>query len=350
MRHLYPILAVFALAAWGCDREDDTISIPEGDTEYGYHVPQGDNRWDDRIVGWNEKMDGKMFILYKFTPRDVYWNNYSWLGMGDDGSMPDGASSAYRVTEAQTEFVDGQLKFIEDHFLSVYPEKFLKGRLPQKILLAAKIEKHEVMYPGSPAVASDQSTFLGFDNMAITGGDGRIEGMDDAGKLALAKAVHGAFFDYIASRALFTVPQEFADLAPSYLVPTGNDPFYMGFLGHVNTGTRVQQTSQDFAMYLKASLETLDFLKADAIYHPNITPKPKQLEGIFYYDANRSVTVSSWWSQTTYTGIGKDKSGNIRQKYKIMLAHMKREYGVDMLAISNALNGTNYTQEDVDAL
>lgn len=336
MKYRYIMLAGLLVLAAGCYKDDD-IRVPEDRTEFGYSVPQGTNAFDNRIVEWNGKMDKKLFILYKFAPRDVYWNNTQWDGLLDDGAFPEGFNSAYNITQAQEGNVDAQLRFIEDNFLSLYPASFLKGRLPQKILLAGTIEKHEIIYEGYPVQITEQDTYLGFDNFTIKGGDGQIAAMTGAQKTAFAKSINRAFFSYLASKGLLEVPQDFIDLAGGYQpLPLGERVFYHGFLGTILSGTQAQKAQRDFAMYLEAALETDEFLNKVNNY-PAVTNMP-QYEGIFYYDPDRELQGGSPWNPVTYKGIGKDKSGKIKAKYDIVVRHMREKYGIDMKAVSATLN------------
>lgn len=88
-----------------------------------YTLPQGNHAYDTRIVDFYNK--NGTYILYKFNSNDFRWNITNHI--------------PYMAEEADENWVEPSLNFLDDQLFSFYNPAVLKQILPYKIILASKI-------------------------------------------------------------------------------------------------------------------------------------------------------------------------------------------------------------------
>lgn len=154
---------------------DEGTIIPSTEPEFRYSLPQGDHLYDDKIVDWFERCD--FYILYKFEPKDVYFNlGYDWQGpildtIIDQYGNETYTAKGYSVEMADETYIEQQLTWIEEMFLNHYSAGILKACMPQKIILGKNLFSY---FSATFRMSYDYTTYL-FNEIIFSHGDESIE-------------------------------------------------------------------------------------------------------------------------------------------------------------------------------
>jgi len=150
------MLLVLLAGLAACSREE--AALPSG-IKYGYQLPQGNHSYDDTIVKFYKKYE--TFILYKFSLADFrYVLSRSII---DTAWQP------------APEDVGPALNFMIKECMQLYPDPFLMQVLPNRILLAGRLDSiynvkeesgafHQEAKPFITAVGTDQMLAFGWAN------------------------------------------------------------------------------------------------------------------------------------------------------------------------------------------
>lgn len=279
----------------GC-YEEDPLTPTEG-LEFRYTVPQGNHDYDARIVDWYEK-DG-FYILYKFDPKDIYFNVSSWDGSRFD-SLSGQPGSGILSMMAEEEYAGRQLQLVEEIFLNFYSDTVLANWLPMKILLCSQLEKDQRRVDVS----------IGLDNIAVNYGSQEIEGLlaDNAKVLTLKNSLHDLFTNRLISQKKLVPPTEFAEISGYGRTAKKEEMYILGFIVASNY-SNIDLIS-DFRNYIKAVFS-------------------------FSYD---ELTAEPEVDDYTMKGIlhpKKDVNGLIRKKYDVLTGYFKNTLHMDLQAIGN---------------
>lgn len=290
------IFIVLSLLFWvGC-YEEEPLTPTEG-LEFKYTVPQGDHDYDARIVDWYEK--NGFYILYKFDPKDIYFDISYWSGSLFD-SLRGNWMSGIASSVAEEEYVDRQLQLVEDVFLNFYSDTVLSNWMPMKILLCSKLEKNK----------NSIEAISGLDLIAVKYGSSEIEDLlaDETKLIKFKNNMHMLFFQRIIDQKKLVAPKEFAELSEYGMKVDKKDMFKLGFIEN-NYGMEMN-VSADFMSYVKA---------------------------VFSYSYDE---LNAEMGEGDYTVVGilnpnKDVNGLIRRKYDVLINYFRETLHMDLQAIGN---------------
>lgn len=295
---LYLSALIIAVISTVACSEDDLQ--PTVEPEFGYHVPQGNHEYDDKIVSWNERSN--VFILYKFLPRDIYWSVTGWLEATPRESEFAGLTWNPGIIglEADTNYVGKQLELLENNFLNYYPDTLLKRCLPLKILLCSNL--FDVRNDGTHIF---KNVINGYDYFAVNWGRDTILRMTIEGENLFRKELNYMFLERTFNNQKMRADADFY-LGMNYTDKITNQNMYSrGFI----KSTTKEKT--DWLNYVEAVISTP------------------------YEDLIAETSGKDY----TFKGILnpiKDTQGFIRKKYDILVSWYKEMYGINLQDIGNS--------------
>ena len=307
MKNRYIFIAIFlvALCYIACDKNEELIPCIEPENVYGDPtLPQGDHDYDDYILDFHEKYN--TLILYKYEPRDIYWNitNNAFIPIVYD-SVGAISVGGYRDFPADEAYIDRQLEMMREKFLSHYPDDFLRQMLPKKIFLLRAFEsvtKEGVVTDGAPTSGIDYLLFQwgGEEILAITPAqvnDFRAK----ASEVFLRKLVNNSKIE--------------------------RDPVFLGITDYSTPGSGNAARLANGFITPSAITTTSDW---DA-YVAAIVATP--------YDTlvapRGDLPLTNFVNRRGILTPEYDTSGKLRLKYDAMVAYFKQTYGIDLQAIGN---------------
>lgn len=290
------IFVVLSLILWmGC-YEEEPLTPTEG-LEYRYTVPQGDHDYDVKIVDWYEK--NGFYILYKFDPKDIYFNVSYWTGMLYDSLRGEWEGGKIASGVAEEEYVMQQLQLVEDVFLNFYSDTVLNTWIPMKLLLCSDLEKDK----------KPIDVVGGLDFIAVRYGSQEIEELlaDDAKIIKFKNNLHELFIQRVIDQKKLVAPKEFEELSEYGRKVEEKTMYSKGFIERSNIELQV---SFDFRNFIRA---------------------------IFSY-SYEELTADT--EEKDYTMIGilnpkKDVNGLIRKKYDVVVNYFRDSLHMDLQAIGN---------------
>lgn len=291
------IFVVLSLVLWASCYDEDKLA-PTETPEFNYTLPQGNHDYDTKIVDWNERCG--FYILYKFEPRDIYWNIRTWLETG----VTEIAGNKFVATPADEAYVGRLLDVFERRFLSFYPDTMLRRCMPLKVLLCSDFRED---FYGTPV---EQNFRLGLDFMALNGANENFQ-IKTPHQIDLMKDTMNLSFIYrLTENKKIVIPEEFFSISSYQEKPVAEEEMYgWGYLS--STSYYPKDKNDDWKEYLKAIIKNPhDYLKAE----------PED-------------------GDTSFKGIlheKKDVNKKIRQKYDILIRYFKEMYGIDLQAIGNS--------------
>ncbi|WP_148375352.1 MULTISPECIES: hypothetical protein [Butyricimonas] len=300
MYKIWYLILVMSLLA-GCANDDETLTATE-EPEFRYTLPQGNHDYDEEIVKWYEECG--FYILYRFEPKDVYWNCSGWYGYRkNNANLGDG----HIIEQADEDYVGEQLTLLKKIFFNLYPKELLKNVMPLKLLLCSRITLD------NSQSLREKLIFNGFDCLAVNYGNDQVGQLSASEKRKLAEEL----LDYILTRVNevgLVSRDEFAAVSKNYY-NTYVDPntcYQRGFLG-----PRGWELPVDWSEYVKMIVNTP-------------------------YDVLVSEPAGSSynWMEEEYFGVlhpKKDVNGLIRQKYDLVLNGFKA-IGVDLNRIGEIIS------------
>ncbi len=291
------IFIVLSLVAWTSCYDEDAL-VPTETSEFNYTLPQGDHDYDTKIVDWNERCG--FYVLYKFEPRDIYWNIRNWLETG----TTEMAGNKFIVTPADEACIGRLLDVFERRFLNFYPDTMLRRCMPLKVLLCSDL--HEDFY-GTPV---ERSIRFGLDFLALNGANENFQTKTPHQIDLLKDTVNLSFIYRLTENEKIALSEEFLSVS-SYKEKTVSNEEMYGWGYIVSSSYYPKEKNNDWKEYLQAIIKNpYDYLNAEPVA-----------------------------GDTSFKGIlheKKDVNKKIRQKYDILIRYFKSEYGVDLQAIGNS--------------
>lgn len=296
MKHrIFFSLALFsAVLLSGCYDEGKLTPSPE--PEPVTRIPQGNHDYDNNIVALHDKY--KVELLYKFEPRDVYWQINQWIG-------PDSPTASHRTLEAiqaEEEYVKPIVDFMENQFFAFYPDTLLQRCLPLRFFLCSALNKIN----SSAVVTAKHNCILksGTSYIAVNHANAEFASMSVADKNTFKKDLHIALRDYIHDKGFILQSDAFLSIS-DYTSVTAALMYSKGLLS-----TASSNRDNDWKAYLEAAMS-------------------------FTYDELMAAETST----ATHKGILnpiKDVNGLIRIKYDIITQYYRDNFNLDLQAIGNA--------------
>lgn len=295
------IFVTLSIVLWvGCYEEDSLTPTETGELKYS--VPQGDHDYDQKIVDWNERSG--FYILYKYEPKDIYWNVNSWNEVVYD-SVDMTTKGTIKAELPDENYVGKQLEFLEWGFLNFYQDTMLRRCMPMKLLLAKNLKKTK-----SFNNLIDLDVCFGFNEIVLSHGDQTIDTLAGRHKELIKDTINILFLSRLRTQEKVAISKVFADVSKAYYDQTAPSGIYEK--GFVNVDRYLKRTKvNDWDAYVQAIVKT-----------PYSVLIEEPADG-----------------DTTFKGIlnaKKDTKNLIRAKYNIIIDYFKREYGLDLQAIGNA--------------
>lgn len=285
---------LFPLFCVGCYNEDVLVATER--PEFKYSLPQGAHEYDDKIVDWFKR--GDFYILYKFEPKDVYFDGSYWIE-----TTWDSASHIYNgnilVEVAEEEFVEEQLMLIEEMFLEFYPDTILRRCMPMKLLLCSSLKRE----PSS----KQMHVYSGYDYLAVNWGNEQIRSLSNKEKLLFKNEVNKTFFKRIYDKKLMAISEDFTVLSPYGNRVEKENMYEQGFLKDSYVGL---DEKTDWMSYIEVILE-------------------------YPYTFLCEEPEDGDYSMKGILHPKKDSRGLINLKYEILTKYLFDTYGVDIQKIGD---------------
>lgn len=294
------LFVILSLILWiGCYEED--ILEPTETEESNFSLPQGNHDYDLRIVDWHDRCG--FYILYKFAPKDIYWDITSWNEAIFDSIGSYYPANSFRAKPADDNFVGKQVEWIENNFLIFYPDSTLRHWMPLKLLLCSSLERV------SSSKFVQQDVRSGYNYIAVNNANEGFDLMTDRKKVLFKDTLNITFLYKLTDSKKIVISDEFLNVS-SYTDEkiTPSNMYAKGFIASTNAKKDQATDGKD---YLKAIIKT-PYQELIAVPQEGDT---KTLKGILHSK--------------------KDTKGLIREKYDILIRHFKQAYGVDLQAIGN---------------
>lgn len=281
-----------------CYNEDALVS--SGIAELKYTLPQGNHDYDDKIMDWFERCG--FYILYKFEPKDVYWNLKDWQELEKDTIWK--TYHGINAVPAEEAYAGKLLDVVERRFLNFYPDTMLRRCMTMKLLLCSKLEV------GAGSGVSARSFRTGFDYLAVNYGSEQIEQLTPHQIDLLKDTMHLSFLARLTANKKIEMSEEFLAISDYKKKPIIDTVQYS--LGFLSKSSGEKSKDDDWEEFVKAIVKNpYEYLTAE--------PKDKDYR--------------------TFQGIlheKKDVKKKIRQKYDILIRYFKEAYGIDLQAIGNS--------------
>lgn len=311
MRYIYFVILGFVLMT-ACSEEE--VIIPTTEPEFRYSLPQGDHDYDSRIVDWFERCG--FYILYKFEPKDVYFNlGYGWQGplldtIVDQYGNQEFTAKGYSVEMPNEAYVEEQLTWIEEMFLNHYSDEVLRNCMPMKVILGKNVFSY---FSATFKMNYDYVTYI-FNEIIFSYGDESIQTLSNSKKNDIKIDVNDWF-----------LTQRMIDHLPDL------DAFYAS-VDYDRVLTSSSRTERATLGYLSSSTSS-------SIDEMQGYDREAYLEMIisYSYDYLTQEPTDGAFTGYNYAGIlhpKKDVSGLIRARYDLIVNAYK-EHGVDLQAIGN---------------
>lgn len=295
------IFTILSVILWmGCYEEDHLTPTEEG--ELKYTVPQGNHDYDQKIVDWNKRCG--FYILYKYEPKDIYWNMNEWKEAVYD-SISKYPFGSFKAELPEEDFVGKQLDLLERGFLNFYPDTLLRRCMPMKLLLGKNLQYSSYDRLG------DMDVTIGFDNIVLSHGDETIETLTGRKRELIKDSINILFLERLVDKQKIVISSQFTEVSSSYygqVVPT-DQMYENGFIVEDRWGKRTKE--QDWKNYLRTIVKTP---------YSVLTEEPG--DGDY---TTRGILHEK-----------KDTQGVIRKKYDILINYFKKEYGLEIQSIGNA--------------
>ncbi|MDR1415231.1 MAG: hypothetical protein LBI96_05415 [Odoribacteraceae bacterium] len=293
-----------ALALVACAKEESIQHYEGTENVYGDHtLPQGNHDYDAFIVDFLDKYN--TLVLYKYVAHDVYWNvTNNVVRPVELDSVGNVAVVGYRYALADEDFIGEQLELIRQKFLRHYPDEFLAGMLPKKILLARSFVS--VALTG---VETNAAPFSGYDYLLFPYGGAEVQALTNAQVNDFRTRASEVFLRRLVNNGKIERDPVFLSIS-NYASPgSGNAArIVAGFI----TPSAITR-EDDWNAYVAAIVAT----PYDTLVAPRGT--------LPVTDFNRRGMLAPEY----------DTGGLIRKKYDAMVAYFRDVHDVDIQAIGN---------------
>lgn len=287
------IFIVLSLGLWTSCYDEDALT-PTETPEFNYTLPQGNHDYDTKIVDWFDRCG--FYILYKYAPRDVYWDIAYW----QETDVTERQGSWFTIEPADEEYVEGILDVLERRFLSFYPDTLLQRCMPLKVLFGSNLKDN---------FYGKQNVRFGLDFMLLDGADKDFQLRTPHQIDLLKDTMNISFINYLITRGKASIPEDFYSLSSYTAAVNDGNMYSLGFIGTAWGSKKTKDN--DWSDYLKA------IIKNPYTY---LSAEPED-------------------GDTSFKGIlheKKDVNKLIVQKYNIIIQYFKKEYNIDLQKIGDS--------------
>jgi|GEM_PF-309185 len=287
---------LFFMAA--CKKEEKLT--PTEKPELGYQLPQGNNGFDQRIVGYYNRWG--IYLLYKFSAED-----FAWQVTGSDKN--------YKSVPADEAYIDQQLNLLDNTFFKYYQDSTLRKYLPSKFFLCSSLT---YLDKRTDAYLLTSTNMGGFESFAVNWGNKRILNISSPiDSVSIFRGnVNYSFLKMMDIKKKMTQSDIFL-AASNYTTPispaTMAERYKRGFLSPgtgVSIGT-LPSSQSDWYAYLQVIVSNT---------YANLT--------------NPATTATDATAKGILSSV-KDVNGVVRRKYDAMIKHYKDNYNIDLQKIGN---------------
>ena len=319
MKKIYITLIVLLMGLFSsCEKAEGNLT-PSG-IEEGYHMPQGNNAFDATIMNYYKKYGS--CLLYDFTDKDTYWTPYGWKN-GAIGTVAEGGKAGYLVTPANVSYIPQQLALIDECWLSLYSDTFLKKFLPLKIMLCSSVSTTTYLFTPAPAHYGLTSVdgYFNYDNICVNYGSESVLTITASKKLAFTRTLCRLLVEYVVDRGIST---------PADLPAFSTTVSYSGLssLKTVSAGL-----ARGFFPMPSSTTPTVDWKKFMLL----MVSYPES-----YLNRSKAITNDSWdTSEAAWEGIlnpTKDTKGLMKKRYDMVRNYFIEKYNMDLQSIGNRFN------------
>ncbi|MDR2414004.1 MAG: putative zinc-binding metallopeptidase [Odoribacteraceae bacterium] len=304
-RNTFTALLLLALCHVACEREEELTPRTGPENVYGdYTLPQGDHDYDAYILEFFKKYNTLM--LYKYEPRDIYWNvtNNAFIPVVYD-SIGGVAVAGHVDTPADEAYIGDQINMIREKFLAHYPDPFLLEMLPKKIfLLRSFVERAKT------GAETDKAPAAGVDYLLFQWGGEEI------------RSITPARVNEFKSKA--------SEVFLRKLVSSGKlqrDPLFLSITDYTTPGSGNAARLANGFITPSAITESADW---DAyVYAIVYTPRDTLVA------PRGTLPITDFVNRRGLLTPEYDASGKIRAKYAAITTYFKESFGVDLQAIGN---------------
>ena len=296
------LLVIFCLILCvRCYHEDSLVSTEI--SEFKYTLPQGNHDYDAKILDWYERCG--FYVLYKFEPKDVYWNINFWEEL--EKSVSSDVATGFKAEPADEAYAGDLLDIVERKFLNFYPDTMLRRCMSMKLLLCSELIQADFTR------LHERGFLYGFDCLIVNYANENITSLPSRKIDLLKDTINMSFLNRLTLTKKIAMSSEFLDVSSYDNVTVDKKNMYeKGYIAPKSGGKRKEDDWKDF---LKA------IIKTPSTY---LTAEPKD-------------------GDTSFKGIlheKKDVKGMIRKKYDILIRYFKDEYGVDLQKIGDSQEPT----------
>ena len=374
---------VLGILIWiGCN--DTETLTPSQESEPIYILPQGDHDYDEKIVEWYKRCG--FYILYKFEPRDIYFNwGMEWFEVttdtlfrkvsykvneeafvdGDaviistesfygeytlgehttaagfkykatlegeyvlieeDYEKHKGKDGFFRVNQPDEAYVGKQMEWVDKMFLSCYQDSLLKENLPLKLILGKNVHMYTYDQQKRKGFVLRKPFVSAYNVFVISHGDESIDRMSMDEKRQLKGDLHKWFLvEKLYSKIYSTVGAgEFFSFTDYQKLAQSWQPPYNNYYSMGVVGYK----HKDYPLVWPQTEERI---------------KNNDLKSficmVIDHSYNRLTTEppNGNFDMNDCTGVlnrVKDKEGLIRTKYEILTKHFE-ELGIDLQGIGD---------------
>ncbi|RFS26629.1 hypothetical protein DVR12_02240 [Chitinophaga silvatica] len=277
----YFILALAAIALSSCSKNE---TLTPSEPVHTYTLPQGNNAFDQDLVSLFNTTG--TYFLYRFSRQD-----YAWKPV-ESSSIASAAGYNYSCENADPNYVPKMLEFIQQNWLSSYPDAFLKKTLPYKVILGANLKN---------TVSNKlQNTTPFYNGFIISNFSAVFDTMKNTTKVSFRGEIHKEYWNWILSKNLVSFPTSFTNV--SNYTKTGVTAANMYSLGFIapGVGSAAIPLNTDIINYIMAIISNSKTQLDDTILKPS-----------------------------------NDVNGLIRAKYKALTDYFKSAYAIDLQEIGN---------------
>jgi hypothetical protein len=297
MRILSYITCLFIAAALftGCTKDKEVLT-PTEEVVFNYQVPQGNNDYDQRIVGYFNRYGTN--LLYKFRPVDFTWQGFVH-------------TDRYNALPADPEYVNKQLDLIQGTFFKYYQDSTLRRCLPLKFFLCSSL-RWSTLTPQVDAFLLSSVDMGGSESFAVNWGSKRIlniNGVKDS-TVIFRGNINFSFLKMMDIKLKMGQSQPFLAITDYTTTPLPS-----------TQATRYQRGSLKTTSTFSKTPDWYDYIQT-------IVSNPYSLM------IDPATTAADVTAKGILTPV-KDTNGLIRRKYTEIIKFYKDTYNIDLQKIGN---------------
>lgn len=291
-----------ALNLSGCSKDNDLGPLTEIEDDYVPLKGDLDNNTFTRFAELYKKYN--TYFIHQFTQNDIVWSLVTGSGGGNAKNCV--------IEPVQTAYVGKLLDWIDESFLSFYPESFLKKVLPYKIYLAST-----VLYKSGSSLVEWPGTYGG--NSLIFGyGYSKLDQLTVAEKYDYFNRINRDFIYWIIGNSVIKFPDKFSEIS-DYGVNISS-----------SSSTYVQPTECRF----KSVSVPTDAMLTNGMLGSNSSSS--LMSSKINTDIQNFLFYMRYFAENSQQWIRYKSFPKVKQKYDLLRSYLMDTYGFDPHALGNS--------------